>query len=188
MFRRSRTEKLKENALGASELAMQLAQDKKFRKRLLSAVEHGTKAKRRARPSNSWGDTARRLAADQALRAELESARGDLQEAYARLSAKRRGSRLRRVTVVAGLASLAAVPQVRERVSGLIATAANNKGNLGGLATRARAKAPGGDQTRPRALDDLTKEDLYARAQEADIPGRSEMTKEQLIAALRARG
>lgn len=32
--------------------------------------------------------------------------------------------------------------------------------------------------------DDATKEELYARAQEADIPGRSRMTKEELAAAL----
>lgn len=34
-------------------------------------------------------------------------------------------------------------------------------------------------------LEGLTKEDLYKRAQAADIPGRSEMTKDELIAALR---
>ena len=33
-------------------------------------------------------------------------------------------------------------------------------------------------------LSELTKEELYKKAQAADIPGRSEMTKEQLIEAL----
>ena len=33
-------------------------------------------------------------------------------------------------------------------------------------------------------LAQLTKEELYKKAQEADIPGRSEMTKDQLIEAL----
>jgi len=33
-------------------------------------------------------------------------------------------------------------------------------------------------------LADLTKEELYRRAQVADVPGRSEMTKEELIRAL----
>jgi hypothetical protein len=37
-------------------------------------------------------------------------------------------------------------------------------------------------------LDELTKEELYERARAKNIPGRSEMTKEELIAALRARG
>jgi len=35
-------------------------------------------------------------------------------------------------------------------------------------------------------LSELTKEELYEKAQEADIPGRSEMTKEQLVEALGA--
>ena len=33
-------------------------------------------------------------------------------------------------------------------------------------------------------LEDLTKDELYARAQEADIPGRSDMTKDELLQAL----
>ena len=33
-------------------------------------------------------------------------------------------------------------------------------------------------------LDELTKQDLYERAQEADIPGRSSMSKDELVAAL----
>ena len=41
-------------------------------------------------------------------------------------------------------------------------------------------------QGQPSSLEDLTKEELYQRAQEADIPGRSEMSKDELIAALRS--
>ena len=33
-------------------------------------------------------------------------------------------------------------------------------------------------------LSDLTKDEIYARAQESDIPGRSQMTKDELIDAL----
>jgi hypothetical protein len=36
-------------------------------------------------------------------------------------------------------------------------------------------------------LDDLTKDELYRRAQKADITGRSEMTKDQLVRALKRR-
>jgi hypothetical protein len=32
----------------------------------------------------------------------------------------------------------------------------------------------------------MTKDELYERAQQADIPGRSEMTKAELIKALRS--
>ena len=35
-------------------------------------------------------------------------------------------------------------------------------------------------------LEDMTKDQLYERAQKADIPGRSEMTKAELIKALRS--
>ena len=35
------------------------------------------------------------------------------------------------------------------------------------------------------AYEDWTKDDLYGRAQELDIEGRSDMTKEELIDALR---
>ena len=37
----------------------------------------------------------------------------------------------------------------------------------------------------PKALEKLSKSELYERAQDADIPGRSEMSKEELIDALR---
>jgi len=39
-------------------------------------------------------------------------------------------------------------------------------------------------RVRPR-LDDLTKEELYHRAQEADIQGRGHMSKDELINALK---
>ncbi len=40
----SRTATMKENAASASALALQLAQDKRFRKGLVSAIAHGTEA------------------------------------------------------------------------------------------------------------------------------------------------
>jgi hypothetical protein len=183
MFRRSRTEKIKENALGASDLALQLAQDKKFRKRLLSAIEHGSEARRRASRGLGLAGTARRLAADQALQADLRNARKDLEHAYARLDAKRRSHRLRRIILLTGLAWVAAMPQLRRRVSALIANAW--RGEARDVPSRS---ADAREARSPHRLEDLTKEELYARAQEADIPGRSEMSKEELVAALRSRG
>jgi hypothetical protein len=185
MFQGTWTERVKENALGASELAQRLAQDKKFRKRLRSAVEHLTEARRRVRRGRGLAGAANQLAADQALQAELRDARRDLQQAYARLNAKRRAHRLRRIASLAGRASLAAVPQVREGVYALIATATRKRLHLQGLAT---TNDPSRAEAHPRTLEDLTKEELYARAQEAEIPGRSEMSKEELIAVLRAKG
>jgi hypothetical protein len=182
MSRRSWTEKLKENALVAFELALQLAQDQEFRKRLNSALEHAREVRRRAGRGRGIVGAARRLATDQALQEELRHARRDLQQAYDLLNAKRGSRKLRRITPLAGLASLAAVPQVRERVSTLLATTSRNRQQLKGLATPTVA---GRDSGRPSTLEALTKEELYARAQEAEIPGRSEMSKEELVAALR---
>jgi hypothetical protein len=163
MLRRSRTEKVKQSAASVSELALELARDRRFRKRLLSALEHGSAAHRRVPRRQGLVETVERVVSDRALQGELRKAREDLAEAYARLDAKRRGNRLRTAVVLAGVASAAgAVPVLRRRVS-----------------------RPTG---KPRSLDDMTKDELYARAQEAEIPGRSEMSKEQLVAALRANG
>lgn len=51
---------------------------------------------------------------------------------------------------------------------------------------RGEAAAPTGDgRKKPDDLERSTKTELYERAQELDIPGRSSMTKEELIAAIR---
>jgi hypothetical protein len=187
MFRRSKTESLKANALSASELALQLAQDKRFRKRLLAAMRHSSEAGRRTRRGLGLTGAVTRFATDEALHAELRSARNDLQRAYARVETKRRTHKLRRLGFLAGLASLAAVPRLRERVASALAKAPTDSQRLRDLTGRLRSSNSGGSDSRPSNLEDLTKEELYVRAQEAEIPGRSEMSKDQLIEALRAR-
>jgi hypothetical protein len=161
MFRRSRTERVKQSAVNVSELALELARDRRFKKRLLSALDHGTAARRRVPRRPGIVETVQRLASDRALRGELRKAREDLTQAYARLDTKRRSHRLRTAAVLAGIAS-AGLPVLKRRLSR--------------------------PTSAPRDLDDLTKDELYARAQAAEIPGRSDMSKEQLVAALRARG
>jgi hypothetical protein len=49
----------------------------------------------------------------------------------------------------------------------------------------ARAIEPDGDG-KPASLDDWTKADLYERAQELDIDGRSSMSKRELVRAIRS--
>lgn len=181
---RRRTDSVKQRAFDASELALQLARDKRFRKRLRSATKHGKQAWRHTRRGPGLGGAARRLAADQELQAELQKARSDLELAYERLDAMRDGHRKRRIAMLVGLGSLAAVPQVRERVFDLIASASRKSEALPNLAS---ANGQDSGEPRPRSLEDLTKEELYARAQEAEIAGRSEMSKEELVAALRSR-
>jgi hypothetical protein len=171
MLRGSRKKTIERTAVSAAALARELAADRRFRKRLLSALEHSTRAGRRARDHAGAG-TARRLVGDPVLLGELKGVSDDLRDAYHRLETKRRSHKLRTLLLVA-LASLA-LPAVRRRVGALLGGSSANPGSGG----RSVASQP--------ALEDLTKEELYARAQEAGIPGRSEMSKEQLVAALRA--
>jgi hypothetical protein len=167
--------------------ALQLAQDKKFDKGLFDGLEHTTAAWRQATRDHGLRAAAKHLVADQSVHAELRNARKDLRQAYARVDTTRKGQRvaisLVGLTSLAGLAALAA-PLVRERVSALIASASRTSADLQQRATANKSRNGG----RPRTLEELTKENLYARAQEAEIPGRSEMSKEELIDALRAKG
>lgn len=48
------------------------------------------------------------------------------------------------------------------------------------------AKAVAPETTNPASLKDLTKSELYDRAQALDIEGRSQMTKDELVKALRS--
>jgi hypothetical protein len=171
MQRRTRTQDVKEQAIRGSELAWQLAGDKRFRRQLRSAIEHGTRASDRARSSLGLTGVLNRLVSDQALLTEVRRARRDLERAYGRLDAQRSRRRLRALALLA-LASLAAAPALRDRLPTAV----------GRLTKR------GGAAPTPRRLEDLSKEELYARAQEAEISRRSEMSKDELIEALRARG
>ena len=184
---RSRKERVKANAVSAGVLALQLAKDKKFRDRLLSAIEHGYAAGQRTRRGLGLRGTVAGLAADKTLLRELRSAGRDLEQAYGRLEAKRRSHKLRNFLVLAALASLAAVPQFRARLAAAFAKASKVRQSPPGVGNSGTRSPSDDSRARPRRLEDLTKEELYARAQEADIPGRSEMSKEQLVEALRAR-
>lgn len=166
MFRRSKMEAVKGRAVDASAVAFQLAQDKKFRKQVISAASHGSAAARRTRRSLGVVGALTRLATDQKLANELKNARADLQRAYGRLGARKprkRSHKLRNSVMLVAAASVAGVPKIRKAVISAF--------KMG--------------RTSPRSLDDLTKEELYERAQQADIPGREGMTKDELVAALR---
>ena len=62
MLKTSKAQALKENATTQMDLAVKLAQDRKFRKQLLSAIGHGAKAKRRAAKRVGFMAAAARLA------------------------------------------------------------------------------------------------------------------------------
>jgi uncharacterized membrane protein len=105
MLGRSRIAAVREQAAAASELAVQLARDKKFRKQLIGAAKHGSRAKQRAVRQIGLLGLGARLAADTELRAEVEQMTGELQAAWERLQDKRnRNSHvLRNTLLLAGL-------------------------------------------------------------------------------------
>jgi hypothetical protein len=177
-------EKLKGHAVTASDVALQLAQDKKFRRQLLSAAAHGSTAAGRTRRGFGVLGAVTRLVTDEKLANELKSAREDLQNAYDRLETKKQGHKLRNSLVLVAAASAAALPKIRAAFTSAFTNTATHRERLMNAVGRNSAATPEANM-RPRSLDDLTKEELYQRAQEADIPGRSEMTKDELVAALR---
>jgi hypothetical protein len=176
---------LRKNAVNASELARQLAQDAKFRRRLASAIGHGVIARRRARRELGLAGTIRRLASDERLLRELRRARVDLQQANRRIR-RRRSHKLRNAALIGTVAGLAALPQVRQRVTAVVSDERVRRDARNRLRDLVGSHGP--DRfSRPGSLEDLTRDELYARAQEAEIPGRSEMSKDELVEALRAR-
>jgi uncharacterized membrane protein len=122
MLRRTKTKALLDNAASGKDLALALSRDKKFRKQLLSAVSHGTIAKRRARRKIGLTALATRLAADKQLRRELSKMSMNLKGAWGRVE-KKRSHRVRTTLLVLG-GGAAAVGLVqsrgwmRDRVSG----------------------------------------------------------------------
>src|SRR6266487_2435981 len=118
MFRQSRTTALKAKATGGKDLAVALAQDKKFRKQLLSAIRHGEFARRRAASRIGPVAVVSRLAADQKLTRELRQMAENLQRAVTRAEKKRSHSfRNTLLLVGAGGAVAVVVPQSRRWLS-----------------------------------------------------------------------
>jgi hypothetical protein len=117
MFGRSKTDTVKDRAAAVSELAGALARDKRFRKQLIGAAQHGSRARRRAKKQIGIVAIATRLATDAELRAEVQQMTRDLQAALSRLQAQRPQShRLRNTLLLAGIGG-AAVAAVRKRTA-----------------------------------------------------------------------
>jgi uncharacterized membrane protein len=116
MFGRSKTDAIKKDAARGKELAFALARDKKFRKQLVSAVGHGTRAKRRAARKFGMIAIATRLAADEKLRRELASAMQNLQDAWKRAEKKRSHKLRNTLLVVGGGAAAAGLYRFREKL------------------------------------------------------------------------
>ena len=118
MLRGSKMAAVREHVGAASELAAQLARDKKFRKQFSGAAKHGSRAKQRVVGQIGSLGLARRLATDAELRAELQQMTDDLQAAWERLQAKRtRSHGLRNTLVLAGLGGGLALALRKRRTS-----------------------------------------------------------------------
>ena len=121
MYGRSKTQAVKESAASGTDLAVSLAQDKKFRKQLLSAVGHGAAARERAASRIGLIAAVTRLATDKELRNELRQMSEGLQNAWTRVE-KKRSHKLRNFLIVIGgigAAVAATRPQARNKVSKL---------------------------------------------------------------------
>jgi len=118
MFGRSKPQAVKESAASGTDLAVSLAQDKKFRKQLLSAVGHGAAARQRAASRIGLVAAVHRLGTDKELRSELRQMTENLQNAWTQVE-KKRSHKLRNFLIVVtgiGAAVAAVAPKARKRV------------------------------------------------------------------------
>ena len=126
MLRSTKTQAVKDSAVSAAELAASLAKDKKFRKQLLSAVGHGTIARRRAQKRIGFFAAATRIAADPKLKNEFRKMTKHLDKAWARVERKR-SHKLRNTLLVAGLGgAAAALATQRRRITGMVGGGSTN--------------------------------------------------------------
>jgi uncharacterized membrane protein len=118
VLRSTKTQAVKDSAVSAAELATSLAKDKKFRKQLISAIGHGTIAKRRASKRIGFVAAVTRLGADQMLKSELRKMTRNLENAWGRVE-KKRSHKLRNSLLVAGGIGGAAFAAMKARKGGL---------------------------------------------------------------------
>jgi hypothetical protein len=116
MFRRSRTQAIKDNAASSGELALALARDKKFRKQLTAAIAHGAAARRTAASRFGLMAAAARLAADEELRRELAATIEAVQQARRRAEKKRSHTLRNTVLVVGSSAGAFALFKLRSKL------------------------------------------------------------------------
>src|SRR5919201_5106977 len=121
MFGPSYTTLFKEKAAGGKDLAVALAQDRKFRKQVLAAIGHGAIARRRAASRIGFVAAVSPLSADEKLRRELRQMTENLQRAVLRVE-KKRSHKIRNSLIVAGAGGAVAValPPSRRWLSSLV--------------------------------------------------------------------
>jgi uncharacterized membrane protein len=118
VFRRTKSQALKENAASAADFATALAKDRIFRKELLSAVSHGAIARRRAVRRIGFVAAVARLSADPKLRKELRKMTRNLENAWGRVE-KKRSHKVRNSLLVAAGVGGVAVAAMKARRNGM---------------------------------------------------------------------
>jgi len=108
VFRRTRSQALKESAASATDFATALAKDRKFRKELLSAISHGTIARRRAARRIGLVAAVTRLGADPKLKREIRKMTRNLENAWGRIERKRSHNLRNSLLVAVGVGGAAA--------------------------------------------------------------------------------
>ena len=92
MLKRTKSQALKDNAASATDFAAALAKDKKFRQQVLSAVSHGTLARRRAASRIGFLAAVTRLSTDPKLKNELRKMTKNVENAWARIDKRQKRS------------------------------------------------------------------------------------------------
>jgi uncharacterized membrane protein len=108
-----------ETASAIVPFAGRMAEDEKFRHRVMAALEHADAARRRALPATGMAATIARLTTDDELQGHLRDMRKALDKAQRRVRRKKQSHRMRNTLIVVGGtgAALAAVPMLRSRFS-----------------------------------------------------------------------
>jgi hypothetical protein len=120
MFRRSKTEAMRERTDAGAALAAELARDKRFRRALIAALGHGAAAGEQARSRIGPVATVNRLVADPDLRAELSALSKNLQQAKRRLDRKRSHKLRNALLMTSAAAAVVATPPTRRRLTELV--------------------------------------------------------------------
>jgi uncharacterized membrane protein len=117
--RRNARDQVVEAATAVVPFAGRMADDKKFRHRVMAALEHAEAARRRALPATGMAATVARLTTDDELQRHLRDMREALDKAQKRVRRKKQSHKLRNTLIVVGGtgAAIAAVPVLRHRFS-----------------------------------------------------------------------
>src|SRR5262249_52882068 len=115
------------SASEASNFAASLAKDKKFRRELLSAINHATIARRRAKRKTGVVAVARGMSHDPKLRRELDKMMNSLDKAWSRLEKKRSHKVRNTLLVLGGVGGVAVV---------VLKTRMHEKMRIGGTSAR----------------------------------------------------